>query len=85
MSNLKDIATLCKEIDHLTAEVDTLRARGDDYKQLFTFWLNQATVIRNDRNEAQQQICRMVFTNGGIPPAEYAKKMGWDCFKDKVK
>jgi len=30
MSDLRDIATLCKEIDYLTAQVDTLRKERDE-------------------------------------------------------
>ena len=33
MSDLRDIATLCKEIDYLTAQVDTLRRERDEARQ----------------------------------------------------
>ena len=33
MSDLRDIATLCKEIDCLTTEVDTLRRERDEARQ----------------------------------------------------
>ena len=33
MSDLRDIATLCKEIDCLTAQVDTLRRERDEARQ----------------------------------------------------
>ena len=33
MSDLRDIATLCKEIDDLTAQVDTLRKERDEARQ----------------------------------------------------
>lgn len=38
--------------------------------------------LRAERDEARREICRMVFASGGIPPAEYAKTIGWDCFKE---
>ena len=33
MSDLRDIATLCKEIDYLTAQVDTLRRERDEARR----------------------------------------------------
>jgi hypothetical protein len=33
MSDLRDIATLCKEIDCLTAQVDTLRKERDEARR----------------------------------------------------
>ena len=33
MSDLRDIATLCKEIDYLTEQVDTLRRERDEARQ----------------------------------------------------
>lgn len=33
MSDLRDIATLCKEIDDLTAQVDTLRKERDEARR----------------------------------------------------
>ena len=43
-----------------------------------------ATIVtlRAERDGARREICRMVFTNGGIPPIEYARIKGWDCFKE---
>ena len=95
MSDLRDLATLCKEIDTLTAEVDRLSARGDDYKQLFTFWLNQATLIRRERDEARclscisfENIIALVTTGIASAPRhkyhEHANGRGWDCFKDEI-
>ena len=36
--NLKDIATLCKEIDHLTAEADMLRKERDEARREVCNW-----------------------------------------------
>jgi hypothetical protein len=33
MSDLRDIATLCKEIDYLTKQVDTLRKERDEARR----------------------------------------------------
>ena len=33
MSDLRDIATLCKEIDYLTAQMDTLRRERDEARR----------------------------------------------------
>lgn len=33
MSDLRDMATLCKEIDYLTAQVDTLRKERDELRR----------------------------------------------------
>lgn len=67
MSDLRDIATLCKEIDCLTAEVNTLR---------------------KERDEARREVCK-AESSGRIgrrcTPQEYAKLMGWDCFKEDGK
>jgi hypothetical protein len=40
--------------------------------------------LRAERDEARREICRMVFANGGIRPAEYARTVGWDCFKENT-
>ena len=40
--------------------------------------------IRAERDEARREICRMVFASGGIRPAEYARTIGWDCFKENT-
>ena len=84
MKDVQDIATLCKEIDYLTEQVNRLSARGNDYKHLFTFWLNQASVIRKERDEARRNVC-YAEANGRIgrrcTAQGYAKEQGWDCFK----
>ena len=40
--------------------------------------------LRAERDEARREICRMVFASGGIRPAEYARTIGWDCFKENT-
>ena len=46
MSDLRDIATLCKEIDCLTAQVDTLRKQRDEArKELADAYSKSAQVI----------------------------------------
>ena len=37
IDNLKDIATLCKEIDCLTAQVDTLRTERDEARESYCY------------------------------------------------
>lgn len=87
MSDPRDIATLCKEIDYLTEQVNRLRARGNHYKHLFTFWLKQATVIRNERDEARREVCK-AESGGRIgrfgTAQEHAERMGLDCFKSDI-
>ena len=38
MSDLRDIATLCKEIDCLTTQVDTLRKERDEARREVCNW-----------------------------------------------
>ena len=40
--------------------------------------------LRKERDRARREICRMVFARGGIRPAEYARTIGWDCFKENT-
>ena len=71
IDNLKDIATLCKEIDCLTAEVDTLRKERDEARRELCRWssfyyeehsnVNEGPPLSRDRQEANRR--------------------GWDCFK----
>ena len=35
MSDLRDIATLCKEIDYLTEQVETLRKERDEVRESY--------------------------------------------------
>lgn len=43
MSDLRDIATLCKEIDYLTTQVDTLRKERNEAKELVKFLVDHIT------------------------------------------
>lgn len=54
-----------------------LREAADEIKRLRA----ERNKARRERDEARREICRMVFASGGIPPAEYAKTIGWDCFE----
>lgn len=72
MSDLRDVATLCKEIDCLTAEVDTLRKERDEARR------DLCERMTEDFNAANQ---------GGVvsfttKPKWVAKDYGWDCFKE---
>ena len=39
MSDLRDLATLCNEIDYLTTQVETLRKERDEARQLYCYIL----------------------------------------------
>ena len=72
MSDLKDIATLCKEIDYLTAQVDTFRKERDETRRELCRWSSYYYENHIDINE-------------GPPFArdlEEAERRGWDCFKE---
>ena len=70
--NVSRLATIAKMMEdgnwHSSAKV--VLAAADEIERL-----------RKERDEARREICRMVFASGGIRPAEYAKTIGWDCFK----
>lgn len=53
------------------------------HHELLKLVVDGATRLRHERDDARREICRMVFASGGIPPAEYAKTIGWDCFKEE--
>ena len=67
MSDLRDIATLCKEIDYLTKQVDTLRKERDEARVYASAFMYM----------------NMVFSpkGKGMNQETYADEMGWDCFK----
>jgi hypothetical protein len=50
MSDLRDIATLCKEIDCLTAQVDTLRKERDESRRECRLLLLGQEVLRGVRD-----------------------------------
>ena len=70
MSDLRDIATLCKEIDTLMAEIKTLMA--------------EVKTLRKERDEARMEVCinEAVHFPNTIDPRLDAKRRGWDCFKN---
>ena len=70
MSDLRDIATLCKEIGYLTAQVDTLRKERDEARQ----WVCQ--ILANPKF-----VTGLDFPGDGTKYA-FAEEQGWDCFKN---
>jgi hypothetical protein len=71
MSDLRDIATLCKEIDYLTAQVDTLRKERDEARR------DLCERITEDFNLGNQGGVVSFTTN----PELVAKSHDWDCYK----
>jgi hypothetical protein len=67
MDDLRDLATLCKKIDSLTAEVETLRKERDEARVYASAFMYM----------------NMVFSpkGKGMNQETYADEMGWDCFK----
>ena len=70
MSDLRDIATLCKEIDCLTAEVDTLRKERDELRREVCYAIYEAVEASCNSNEKP---CTL---------REIAEERGWDCYKE---
>ena len=72
MNDLRDIATLCKEIDCLTAQVDTLRKERDEARRLSCI--------------SFEDIIALATTGIASAPRhkyyEHANGRGWDCFKE---
>jgi hypothetical protein len=73
MSDLRDIATLCKEIDYLTTQVDTLRKERDEARRDLC---ERMTVDFNAANQTSW----VSFTT---KPEWVAKDHGWDCYKEE--
>jgi len=48
-------------------EIERLRAECDE--------------ARRERDDARRKYCNEIFVNGGIAPSDFAKYLGWDCFK----
>jgi hypothetical protein len=73
MSDLRDIATLCKEIDYLTTQVETLRKERDE--------------ARRDLCERMTEDFNSVNQGGMVSfttkPELVAQSHGWDCFKEE--
>ena len=74
MSDLRDLATLCNEIDYLTTQVDTLRLERDEARRLSCI--------------SFENIIALATTGIASAPLhkyhEHAKIAGWDCFKDEI-
>jgi hypothetical protein len=72
MSDLRDIATLCNEIDYLTKQVDTLRKERDE--------------ARRDLCERMTEDFNSVNQGGMVSfttkPELVAQSHGWDCYKE---
>ena len=72
MSDLRDMATLCNEIDCLTAQVETLRKERDE--------------ARRDLCERMTEDFNSVNQGGMVSfttkPEWVAKDHGWDCYKE---
>jgi predicted nucleic acid-binding Zn-ribbon protein len=95
MSDLRDIATLRKEIDCLTEQVDTLRKERDNMGD----WIDltklckeiddltaQVETLHKERDEARRDLCvaeAELRENRpcACSPQDYANRMKWDCFK----
>jgi hypothetical protein len=71
MSDLRDIATLCKEIDILTAEVKQLREERNEARRMYCRGFTD--FCPNPKHAAM-----------GLEEAaaEVAKSFEWDCFKE---
>lgn len=72
MSDLRDLATLCNEIDYLTTQVDTLRKERDEARRDLC---ERMTVDFNSVNQGGM----VSFTT---KPEWVAKDHGWDCYKE---
>ncbi len=47
--------------------------------------LQEIKRLRNERDEARRRICEMLHEEGyGRSPKEWAKRKGWDCFKENT-
>jgi len=71
MNDLRDIATLCKEIDILTAEVKQLREERDEAQRMYCRGFTD--FCPNPKHAA------MCLEEAAI---EVAKSFEWDCFKE---
>jgi hypothetical protein len=45
--------------------------------------LKERDEARRERDDARRKYCHEIFVNGGIPPGDFAKHLGWDCFPQK--
>ena len=72
MSDLRDIATLCNEIEYLTTQVDTLRKERDEARRDLC---ERMTVDFNAANQGGV----VSFTT---KPELVAQSHGWHCYKE---
>jgi|LakMenEpi03Aug12_release.lakeMendotaPanAssembly.Ray.scaffolds.fasta_scaffold3547763_1 hypothetical protein len=72
MSDLRDLAILCKEIDCLTEQVDALRKERDEARRDLC---ERMTEDFNSENQGGM----VSFTT---KPEWVAKDHGWDCYKN---
>ena len=94
MSDLRDLATLCNEIDYLMTQVETLRKERDNMGD----WIDltklckelddrtaQVETLHKERDEARREVCK-AESSGRIgrfgTAQEHAERMGWDCYKE---
>jgi hypothetical protein len=79
MSDLRDLATLCNEIDYLTKQVDTLRKERDEARRDVCYMKCQIKELED---------AAPVGTVIQLKPNEHfvvADKEGWDCFKGLIR
>jgi hypothetical protein len=67
MSDLRDIATLCKEIDYLTKQVDALRKERDEARRMCC---EQAAMDESGYVKHGDML-------------HFAESRGWDCFQQE--
>ena len=77
---------IIKGLRQMLADVEPAKEAAErelhQHHELLKLVVDGATRLRHERDDARREICRMVFASGGIPPAEYAKTIGWDCFEE---
>jgi hypothetical protein len=47
--------------------------------------LKERDEARRERDDARRKYCNEIFVNGGIAPSDFAKYLGWDCYKEDGK
>jgi hypothetical protein len=66
-----DLGPLTKRLLEQQQEIERLRAERDE--------------ARRERDDARRKYCNEIFVNGGIAPSDFAKYLGWDCYKEDRK
>ena len=87
--NLPGSADMCIEAAN---EIERLRMVVDEYREAFEFErkefheaLDDLAKMKTERDEARRMVCEW---HGGLRvqhPQDYAKRRGWDCFKEDGK